>query len=183
MGTFAVIDTETNWADQVMSIGLVVADSDTFTALESHYFILPRECEIGGMYYDTLFLETPVPPMLCTRTEAIREMVTIFRRHGTHSLFAYNACFDRNHLPELRNCLWFDIMRLAAYIQYNPKIPPTADLCSTGRLRRGYGVEAMLRLLSGRTRYSETHNAYFDALDELEIMKLLGHPLSKYFPL
>ena len=30
MGKFAVIDTETNWADQVMSIGTVIADADTF---------------------------------------------------------------------------------------------------------------------------------------------------------
>ena len=35
MGKFAVIDTETNWADQVMSIGTVIADSDTFEAIET----------------------------------------------------------------------------------------------------------------------------------------------------
>ena len=28
MAYFAVIDTETNWADQVMSIGTVIADED-----------------------------------------------------------------------------------------------------------------------------------------------------------
>ena len=31
MGNIAVIDTETNWADAVMSIGTVVADSENFT--------------------------------------------------------------------------------------------------------------------------------------------------------
>ena len=30
MGYFAVIDTETNWEDRVMSIGTVIADTDTF---------------------------------------------------------------------------------------------------------------------------------------------------------
>ena len=30
MGYFAVIDTETNWEDQVMSIGSVIADAETF---------------------------------------------------------------------------------------------------------------------------------------------------------
>ena len=49
MGRFAVIDTETNWADQVMSIGTVIADTDTFEVIESKYHILPRECQIGGM--------------------------------------------------------------------------------------------------------------------------------------
>jgi len=106
-----------------------------------------------------------------------------FHKHGIASIFAYNACFDRNHLPELRDFDWYDIMRLAAYRQYNPKIPANADCYSTGRLKRGYGVEAMLRLLSGSRTYRESHNAYFDAIDELEIMSLLGHHITKYRPL
>jgi len=69
---------------------------------------------------------------------------------------------------------WHVIMRLAAYRQHNLKILETADLCSTGRLKRGYGVEPMLRLFSGNRGYQETHDAIFDALDELEIMRLLG---------
>lgn len=183
MGKFAVIDTETNWADQVMSIGTVIADTDTLEARGTKYHILPIECQIGGMYEATLFIETPVQPILCTRAEAIADLRQWFAEQGVASIFAYNACFDRNHLPELRDLHWFDIMRLAAYRQSNPRIPATADLCSTGRLKRGYGVEAMLRLLSGKHAYSETHNAYYDALDELEIMRLLGHPLECYIPL
>ena len=183
MGKFAVIDTETNWADQVMSIGTVIADADTFELIEAKYHILPIECEIGGMYYDTLFLETPVKPILCTRTEAIADLCAWFQQHGVHSIFAYNACFDRNHLPELRDYDWYDIMRLAAYRQHNPKIPTNADCCSTGRLKRGYGVEPMLRLLSGNHTYHESHNAFYDALDELEIMDLLRHRLGDYVSL
>ena len=183
MARFAVIDTETNWADQVMSIGTVIADTQTFEAIEAKYHILPIECQIGGMYYDTLFLETPVRPILCTRAEALADLNVWFRRHGVTSIFAYNASFDRNHLPELRGLVWYDIMRLAAYRQHNPKIPANADCCSTGRLKRGYGVEPMLRLLSGNCTYRESHNAFFDALDELKIMRLMGHPLTDYIPL
>ena len=101
-------------------------------------------------------------------------------RNDITSLFAYNAGFDRNHLPELRTFRWYDIMRLAAYRQHNPKIPACADCCSTGRLKRGYGVESMLRLLSGNSTCRETHNALFDALDELEIVRLLGHKIHDY---
>ena len=180
MGKFAVIDTETNWADQVMSIGTVIAEEDTFNALEAKYHILPLECEIGGMYYDTLFLDTPVKHILCTRAEAIADLRTWLRQHDVRSIFAYNACFDRNHLPELQDLDWHDIMRLAAYRQHNAKIPANADFCATGRLKRGYGVEPMLRLLSGNPTYHETHNAFFDALDELDIMRLLGHTLPDY---
>ena len=180
MRHFCVIDTETNWADQVMSIGTVIADAQTFEAIDSKYYILPIECQVGGMYEHTLFVETPVQPILCTREEAIDDLRDWFHQYQVRSIFAYNASFDRNHLPELRSFDWYDIMRLAAYRQHNPKIPATADLCSTGRLKRGYGVEAMLRLLSDRYTYCESHNAYHDALDELKIMKLLCHKLADY---
>lgn len=183
MGKFAVIDTETNWADQVMSVGTVIADADTFEAIEAKYHILPIECQIGGMYENTLFIETPVQPILCTRAEVIADLRGWFRQHDVRSIFAYNACFDRNHLPELRDFGWYDIMRLAAYRQYNVKISVTADCCSTGRLKRGYGVEPMLRLLSGNRTYNESHNAFYDALDELEIMRLLGHRIHEYRPI
>lgn len=183
MGYFAVIDTETNWADQVMSIGTVIADADTFRPVAAKYHILPIECEMGGMYYDALFIDTPVKPICCTRREAMQDLLSWFRRYGVTSIFAYNATFDRNHLPELRELKWHDIMRLAAYRQHNPKIPTDADCCSTGRLKRGYGVEPMLRLLSGARTYCETHNAVFDAMDELEIMQLLGHWLEDYIPI
>ena len=183
MGRFAVIDTETNWADQVMSIGTVIADTDTFEAIEAKYHILPIECQVGGMYENTLYIDTPVKPILCTRGEAIADLKSWFGEHQVRGIFAYNACFDGNHLPELRGYDWYDIMRLAAYRQHNPKIPAHADCCSTGRLKRGYGVEAMLRLLSGNRGYRESHNAFWDAMDELEIMRLLSHALNDYLPL
>lgn len=183
MEKFAVIDTETNWVDQVMSIGTVIADGTTFEILCAKYHVLPIECQIGGMYYDALFLDTPVKPILCTRPEAMQDLLAWFHRHGVRSLFAYNAVFDRNHLPELRGLDWYDIMRMAAYRQHNPKIPAAADCCSTGRLKRGYGVEPILRLLSGNYTYRETHNALYDAMDELKILSLLGHRLEDYIPL
>ncbi len=183
MANFAVIDTETNWSDQVMSIGTVIADKDTFRPIRGKYHILPMECQIGGMFENTLFVDTPVRPILCTREEALAELRSWFCQHGVRSIFAYNAGFDRNHLPELADFRWYDIMRLAAYRQYNPQIPANAECFSTGRLKRGYGVESMLRLLSGTRTYQETHNAFHDALDELEIMRLLGHHPDRYLPL
>lgn len=56
MGKIAVIDTETNWVDQVMSIGTVLADSETFRPLDARYYLFPAECQIGGMYEKALYL-------------------------------------------------------------------------------------------------------------------------------
>ena len=183
MAFFAVIDTETNWEDAVMSIGTVIADAETFRPVAARYHILPEACAVGGMYSDALFLDTPEAPILCSRQEALEDLRGWLSRNGVSALFAYNACFDRNHLPELAGYDWYDIMRIAIYRQHNPRIPAWADCYSTGRMKRGYGVEAMLRLLSGNGTYHETHNALFDAMDELEIVRLLGLGLHKYIPL
>ena len=180
MGYFAVIDTETNWRDQVMSIGTVVADARTFEILESKYHVLTPEVAIGGMYEHAVYLEEAGAPIVCTRRQAMAELLLWFRETGVRDLFAYNAAFDRNHIPEFSRMRWHDIMRIAAYRQHNRAIPSSAECCSTGRLKRGYGVESMLQLLSGNRTYRETHNALFDALDELEIMRLLGYGLNAY---
>ena len=180
MGKFAVIDTETNWIDQVMSIGTIIADADTFQAIDAKYHVLTPEFEIGGMYENTLFIDSRLAPKVCSRTEALTELMHWFDLHGVDTIFAYNAAFDRNHLPELGYYCWHDIMRLAAYRQFNHKIPKDADCCATGRLKRGYGVQPMLRLLAGECTYCETHNAILDAMDELKIMALLGYSIEEY---
>ena len=180
MGRFAVIDTETNWIDQVMSIGCCIADTYDYSLLDAKHFVLTPEHEIGGMYESTLFNPVQPAPVICARVDAMSQLKDWFLENGVQKIFAYNAAFDRNHLPELGAYRWYDIMALAAYRQHNPKIPATADCCSTGRLKRGYGVEPMLQLLSGNRTYHELHNALTDAYDELEILRFLGHPLTSY---
>lgn len=95
-------------------------------------------------------------------------------------LFAYNACFDKKHLPEYSGYEWYDIMRLAAYRQYNRAIRDSADCCKTGKLKRGYGVENIFRMLSKNDGYNEMHNSLLDAQDELKIMELLGCEIREY---
>ena len=50
MDYFAVIDTETNWNNEVMSIGAVIAEKDTFKKVDDLYFIFDPEYKIGGMF-------------------------------------------------------------------------------------------------------------------------------------
>ncbi len=180
MAVFAVIDTETNWHDAVMSIGTVIADSDTFEPVFSKYHIITPEHKVGGMFSHTLFFKDQKLNLECSRTEAIYDLLDCFEKNRVTDIFAYNASFDYRHLPELCSFSWYDIMNFAAYRQHNPKIPNTYDCYRTGRLKRGYGVEPMLRLLSGDAAYCEQHNALTDAFDELKIMKLLQHKPDQY---
>lgn len=173
-GRIGVIDTETNWYDRVMSLGAVIADGSTLRPLEYKYYIFSPEYTVGGMYSHSLALPDGYRTGVCRRAEGLADLARWLDGRGAGRLFAYNARFDRGHLPELGGFEWYDIIKVAAYRQYNAKIPPDADCCSTGRLRRSFGVEPMLRLLSGDPCYRETHNALIDALDELRLMRLLG---------
>ncbi len=182
MEKFAVIDTETNWNDEVMSVGVVIAEADTFEACELKYYIFNPEYLVGGMYSYTLKMNWNFKcnTLECSRKQAIQDLLQCLQKNKVTKIFAYNASFDYRHLPELNNFTWYDIMRLAAYRQYNNKIKEE-DCFSTGRLRYNYGVESIKKLLTGLD--GEQHNALCDALDELNcIMKPLGHKVDEYIP-
>ncbi len=175
----AVVDTETNWNDEVMSIGVVVADADTWQKTDAIYYIFTPEYKAGGMYAGELWLEKKMAHVT-DRKQALHEIHMWLKSYGVQKLFAYNAAFDKKHLPEYAEYEWYDIMRLAAYRQYNQAIPDSAECYKTGRLKRGYGVEEILKMLSKNKHYRETHHAVLDALDELKIMELLGCEISEY---
>ena len=177
---FAVLDTETTWDDVVMSIGVVIANASTKEVIAAKYFLIAPEYTYGGMYSSTLKMSGIESTSVDSRENVLSMIECWLKENGVKRLLAYNAAFDRNHLPELKSYTWCDIMRLAAYRQYNAKIPAEIECCGTGRMKRGYGVESILRMLGEDKHYEETHNAYFDALDELKIVQLLGHNIETY---
>lgn len=192
--TFAVLDTETTWndprslkfgneyADTVFSVGLVIADVKTFEIVRALYYILTPEFTENGMYAAELEMAPTSITKKCTRDECITELKSTFRQYRVCDIFAYNASFDFRHLPELTDYSWHDIMRKAAYKQFNPWLDtfPAENFYSTGLLRRGRGVEHIYALLKGDEYFSETHCAIFDALDELFIMKTLAYDIHFY---
>ncbi|WKY42818.1 hypothetical protein Q5O14_09010 [Eubacteriaceae bacterium ES2] len=180
MSKFAVIDTETTWQDAVMSVGIVIGDAENFNLIDKRYYILTPYRDHGGMYTSALYVNGIKPDLECSRDRAMNDLQHFLADYEAKAMFAYNATFDYRHLPELNHFDWFDIMKIAAYRQHNPSIPDCADCYGTGRLKRGYGVENIYRLLSRKHHYYEQHNALTDAIDELMIMKLLNHKIDKY---
>ena len=170
---FAVIDTETNWENNVMYIGIVIAEDGCFEAIDSKYIIFDEAATVGGMFSYALLVKGQTPEIL-KKKKAIETIKNYLNKYRIKSLFAYNASFDARCLPELREYDWHDILRLAAYKQYNPAIPSNAKCCSTGRLKSGYKVEDILSMF-GEDNYIELHNALTDAQDELRIMGYLRH--------
>lgn len=180
MSRFAVIDTEATWGDAVMSIGTVIAESETFELVDKRYYILTPFKNHGGMYTYALYANNIKPNLECSRENAMAELRRFLADNEVSDMFAYNAVFDYRHLPELSHLAWYDIMKMAAYRQHNPRIPHCAECYGTGRLKRGYGVENVYRMLSGDREYYEIHNALTDAIDELVIMRMLNHELGRY---
>ena len=175
---FAVIDTETNWNNEVMSIGVVIAEDGVFESIDEKYLIIDEAARVGGMFSYALLLKGQKPEK-CNKPKAIDQLIKYLKLYNVKSVFAYNASFDSRCLPELHEFEWHDILRMAAYRQYNPAIPPDAKCYGTGRLKSGYGVEDMM-VMFGEKRYCELHNALTDADDELRIMKYLRHSIHKY---
>ena len=66
MSYFAVIDTETNWNDQVMSIGIVIAEAQSFRLIDKKYYVIYPAYQAGGMYESVLNLRGP-RTILCER--------------------------------------------------------------------------------------------------------------------
>lgn len=177
MSRIAVIDTETNYDDEVISVGIAIGDEAAFTLKDSLYIVVSPAYQKPSMYGNVLAYEKPNG--VGSYADTIKVCRSFLKKHGVTKVFAYNARFDFSHLPQLQDYAWFDIMRLAAYRQYNHAIPECADCCSTGKLRRGYRAEDIYRMLS-HDIYFEKHNALSDAVDELAIMRMLRHPASVY---
>ena len=182
----AVIDTETNWRDEVMSIGIAVADEKTFKCCDTKYYIIDPEYKVGGIYSNVLRYSDGkrniniAKEVVLSRKKALAEIDKFLKESGITKIFAYNGKFDLGHLKELNGYEWYDIMRLAAYKQFNRAITDDMACCKTGRLKTNYGVEPITRMLSGERGYCEVHNAVYDAVDELRIIELLEHEICKY---
>lgn len=178
----AVIDTETNWKDEVMSLGLVIAD-ENLSPKAKYYFIIDPEYKVGGMFSKTLtnVQDATVSRHLDSRQNVIAFVRELFQRLNVTAIFAYNARFDLAHLSELADFKWYDIMQIAAYRRYNKYISEEAEChFNSGRLKRGYGVQPIYQMVTGDTKYKEKHNGYHDAEDELMIMQKLELPLEIY---
>ena len=79
---FAVIDTDTTWTDEVMSIGIVIADGDTKKELNSKYYIISPEYKTGGMFSATIADALKEKTLVMTRSGAIEDI----RKHTMPSM-------------------------------------------------------------------------------------------------
>lgn len=174
----AVIDVETNFFNEVVSIGVAIADKNNFKLVDQNYWLIGEREQSPSMYSNAYH----IPELekygikdyvVDTYDEAIEKLIEFLDYHNISDWFSY-AKFDYNHLPELHSLYkWFDISIPARNVNTNDFIPKNSPTFKNGALIRNWGVEPIYRLLSGNNQYSEVHNALLDAIDELKIMQML----------
>lgn len=176
---FAVVDAETNWNNETMSVGVVIGNAEDFNAVDKRYYVIYPECRTGGVYSHVLRDVDEKLITDCSRGEAIDGIKKLLTEYGVTDIFAYNAPFDYKCLSELNKYTWRDILPVAANRNYNDKLPDNCEYFKTGLLKHGRGLENVMRLIYFRA-FTEHHNGLTDALDELQLMRLIGQPLQVY---
>ncbi|WP_331838287.1 hypothetical protein [Mycoplasmopsis agalactiae] len=174
----AVIDVETNFFNEVVSIGVAIADKNNFKLVDQNYWLIGEREQSPSMYSNVYH----IPELekygikdyvVNTYEEAVGKLIEFLDYYNISDLFSYTK-YDYNHLPELHNLYkWFDISIFARNVNTNDFIPKNSPTHKSGALIRNWGVEPTYRLLSGNNQYSEVHNALLDAIDELKIMQML----------
>ncbi|MHA0290599.1 hypothetical protein [Mesomycoplasma ovipneumoniae] len=173
-----VIDVETNYENEVFSVGVVIADSTDFQWFDKAYWIIENNWKVGGMYARNIWVPLPLEfreeiNVVKTRQEMIAQLIHFLKFYEVKNWFSYTT-FDFRHLPELHKSFEHnDISIFAKSKQFNKHIPLNAKLTKNGDLKRGWNAQDIYRLLTKDKCYIETHNALLDAMDELRIMELL----------
>ncbi|WP_341420669.1 hypothetical protein [Mesomycoplasma ovipneumoniae] len=175
----AVIDVETNYDSEIFSAGVVIADSANFQWFDKKYWVIKNNWKVGGMYIHKTFAPLPLEfreeiNVVQTHKEMITQLIRFLKSYKVKNWFSYTT-FDFKHLPELHKSFEHsDISIFTKSKQFNKHIPLNAELTKNGDLKRGWNAQDIYRMLTKDQSYIETHNALLDAMDELQIMELLG---------
>ena len=86
----AIIDTETNYRNEVISIGVVIANIDTFQTIDKRYYVVYPECIRNAMYSASLYLEGAMNYLYKNkkvyREEAINDLINTLESHRVYSI-------------------------------------------------------------------------------------------------
>ncbi|WP_458615922.1 hypothetical protein [Mesomycoplasma ovipneumoniae] len=175
----AVIDVESNYNNEIFSVGVVIADSTNFKLIDKKYWIIENNWKVGGKYVDKTFAPLPLKfieesIILQTRKEITVRLISFLDIYKVKNWFSYTN-YDFRLLPELHKSFEYnDISIVAKNKRFNKYIPLNAETTKNGDLKKGWDVENIYRMVTKNENYLETHNALLDAIDELRIMESLN---------
>lgn len=175
----AVLDIETTYSDNIISVGVAIGYSNTFEKIDEKYFVFPEYLNEKALFTDRVYWVEAERITECPKAEGIKQIREFLDEHNIKKIYAFNAGFDYRHLPELHDYSWHDIMRVAKNPTLYDGLSDCVKFTSEG-LIKNCGAELVLRMLKKDDTYTELHNGLTDAIDELEIMRLLGVSIEVY---
>lgn len=136
---FAVIDVETDFFDNVFSTGVVIVNTLTMEMIDGAYFVVIENKDNPGMFSSHIELTkilmkqdtnyemckkiiSKVKQVDITYQDMIERIRQLFQKYDCKVIGGYNAHFDKRHLPELNDLIWFDIMPVARNFSQNKKL-------------------------------------------------------------
>ena len=173
----AIIDTKTNYLGNAISIGVAIVNAQ-FEIQQAQYYLIPEELmneHASKDDYDIVHVYKTYYGRLFDCQNHIR---TILNQYNITNIYAYNAFYVKQTLPEMNNYNWFDVARIATYKQYNHKIPINTKCDENGQLLRYTLSNVMELMTNGYYRY--VNHALYNALDIIQLMKYIGLSIDKY---
>ena len=94
-----VIDTETTWENNLMTVGAVAANSN-FEILDMFYGGIDSALKRGGKY-SYIVKEKKLEMDRTTEDKLLTSLYEFYKKNNCEKIFAYNATFDKRLLPSL----------------------------------------------------------------------------------
>lgn len=169
----AVLRTMTNSEGSLCAVGVVITNTADWRPIAEYRYVIAPEAETADQ--DVLFLpvEKDCICTSCRSEHLLFRLKQMLSEEKVQYIVSYGSS-ARFFLPGI-DLPWLDIQNVSAYRKYNPFIPKKAKLYRNGRMKSGYGMEAMMRIVTGDKSYIRTGNPVRDCEADLCILERI-HP-------
>ncbi len=176
--TIAIISVKTNSMGHAIAIGVAVIDANQWQLQQAQYYIISDEL-LCYYTYDNIYLSHVYKSYFGKLGDVENHIRKTLTKYQITNIYAYNAQFVCKTCPGLHMYYWYDIMKIAAYKQYNSYLPSNIDYLDNGRIKYKYNIPHIMEYLNiSYFRYVD--HALYDVLDELRIMKTLNININTY---
>lgn len=175
----AIIDAKLNFIDEIISIGIAIVDAKTFEIKTAEYFLVPEELIIDGFNNGNITIAHTYQTYFGAHKDIENHIRKLLNQYNITNIYTFNGKFIYSKLTGLQKYHWYDIMKVAAYKQYNYKLPDNLMFNDQGRLLYKCNIKDLMEILT-KTYFYYTNHALYDVLDETKMMKLLDLNINVY---
>ena len=179
LDVIAIIDAKLNFIDEIISIGIAIVDAKTFKVKTAEYFLVPEELIIDGFNNDNITIAHTYQTYFGAHKDIENHIRKLLNQYNITNIYTFNGKFIYRKLAGLQKYHWYDIIKVAAYKQYNYKLPDNLMFNDQGRLLYKCNIKDLMEILT-KTYFYYTNHALYDTLDIARMMSLIDLPIEQY---